>query len=181
MKILLNSKFVFLTAAFILFCTFTADAQRRRTNRSRTNRPAASKPAPPTANSTAVKQAEQTVANQVRNLSQFLYLLGGSVITIKNIDNEAKANKVSQTAKQQSEAGKKGIILTISTFKNAMLKMEDDFRANPALKPYLLQLTGVGETATTAEDQARAGQFDQAGRTLIQLIDQLTDVLVAMK
>lgn len=181
MKNLINPKFAFLAILFVLLFSVSADAQRRRTTR-KTTRATAAKPATTSyTNAIAVRQASQTVANQVKNLSQFLYLLGGSVASIRTLEAEARTGKLSAADKQKTEAGKKGIILTITTFKNAMVKLETDFRANPALKPYLLQLTGVGDTAATAEDQARAGQFDQAGRTLIQLVDQLTTVLVEMR
>jgi hypothetical protein len=61
-----------------------------------------------------------------------------------------------------------------------MANLEDEFRGNAVLKPYLAQLVGVSDYAATAEQQAVAGNFNQAGRTLLLVVNQLTDVLREM-
>ncbi len=166
---------------FIAFCTLfasvEADAQKRRPARGKT---AAAKPASAASNAAAVQQGAQLINNQINNLGLFLFKYGGSLTRIEVIDAEAKQGKLNQTAQVQSDAGKKALVLVIRTFRNAMLKLEDDFRANPALRPYLLQLTGVGEIAGTAEEQAASGQYETAGRTMLQVLSQLTDTLQAM-
>lgn len=165
---------------FVSLTAMTAEAQKRRSTRS-TNRAAAPKTSTAAASNTAaVKAGAEKVGNQVKNLTIFIYRLGRSVPLITSVDADAKAGKLSPAAVQQAETGKQGLVLTIRTFKNAMATLESDFRANPALKPYLLQLTGVAELAGDAEQQAASGQFEQAGRTLIEVIGQLTDVLRAM-
>jgi hypothetical protein len=58
--------------------------------------------------------------------------------------------------------------------------LEDEFRANAALRPFLMQLVGVAELGATAEEQATAEQYEQAGRTLLEVVGQLTDVLIEM-
>ncbi len=183
MRKFVTFKIVILAAFCVLSFAETSYAQKRRAPARRTaTRTTAPRPtaATATANAATVKGGAQRISNQIKNLSQFLYLLGGSNQLIKAVDEDARQGKLSQSAQQQSEAGKKGLILTITTFKNAMLKLEEDFRANPALKTYLYQLAGVSELATTAEEQAAANQFDRAGRTLLEALGQLTDTLQAM-
>lgn len=176
-KLSTNIKFIGLAVLCVFVLTFSAAAQKKRSTRSK--KTVAAKPNA-AANAAAIAAGEQRVSDQIKTLSRFIYLLGSSTTLIKAVDEDAKKGKLSQSAIQQSEAGKKGLILTIVTFKNALLKLEDDFRANPALRPYLLQLTGVGELAETAEQQARANNFDQAGRTMLEVLNQLTDTLQAM-
>ena len=165
--------------AFILLLIIPAAAQKRRPTRASSKNVATTK-TNNAVNTLAVKESAQIVSNQIKNLAQFIFVYGGSITRIQVIDQNAKQGKLSDSARKQSEGGKQGLILTIRTFKNAMLKLEDDFRQNPALRPFLLQLTGVGETATTADEQATAGQFEQAGRTLLEVLNQLTDTLQAM-
>ena len=66
-----------------------------------------------------------------------------------------------------------------------MLELEREFRrhlrATPELQPYYIKLAGVAAGAATAEEQANANQFDAAGRTLLNVINRLTDVLVIMR
>ncbi|MEP6925180.1 MAG: hypothetical protein ABI954_11995 [Pyrinomonadaceae bacterium] len=178
MKKYTNFRFIILAVAFLFLLNFPAQAQKRRPNRG--SKSTTTTKASNLANITAVKEGAQIISNQIKNLGQFIFVYGGSLTRIQVIEQADKQSKLSDAARKQSETGKKGLVLTVRTFKNAMLKLEDDFRANPALRPFLLQLTGVGETATTAEEQAAAGQFEQSGRTLLQVLNQLTDTLQVM-
>ncbi len=177
MKYYNNFRCLLLAIALFLMFGIPAEAQKRTPTRGKS---ASKGKARTVSSSEAVKQGAQTVSNQIKNLAQFIYIYGGSLTRIQLIDQEARQGRVSDSARKQSEGGKQGLILTVRTFKNAMLKLEDDFRSTPALRPYLLQLTGVGETASTAEEQATAGQFEQSGRTLLEVLNQLTDTLQAM-
>lgn len=176
MKKIADLKIVILIALLMLFAGVEANAQKRRP--ARNSKPTAAKSS--AADAAAVQQGAQLINNQINNLGLFLFKYGGSLTRIEVVDNEAKQGRLNDTAKVQSDAGKKALVLVIRTFKNAMLKLEDDFRANPALKPYLLQLTGVGEIAGTAEEQAASGQYETAGSTMLQVLSQLTDTLQAM-
>jgi phage-related protein len=178
MKYYSNFRYVLLGMALLFLFGIPAQAQKRQPTRS--SKKAATTKTKNVANTSAVKEAAQTISNQIKNLAQFIFVYGGSLTRIQVIDQSAKQGNISDSARKQSEGGKQGLILTVRTFKNAMLKLEDDFRSNPALRPYLLQLTGVGENAGTAEEQAASGQFEQSGRTLLEVLNQLTDTLQAM-
>ncbi|MBC7795547.1 MAG: hypothetical protein H7Z37_01595 [Pyrinomonadaceae bacterium] len=168
-----------LLMAFVV-CGGIANAQKRRTPKTRTTR-TSQKTLPAAANSKElVKTGAEKVSNQIKNLTQFIYLLGGSNVRIGSVSNDEKRGKVTTATKQQIDAGKKGLVLTIQSFKGGLKDLEASFRATNDLKPYLLELTGVADLAQTAEEQAAANQFDAAGRTLIEIVGQLADVLRAM-
>ncbi|MDX6613433.1 MAG: hypothetical protein QOD75_2619, partial [Blastocatellia bacterium] len=59
--------------------------------------------------------------------------------------------------------------------------LELHFRTTPGLESYYARLAGVAAGAAKAEDLAARNQFDQAGRTLLEVINQLTDVLLEMR
>lgn len=178
MKKYFNFRLVLLALTFLLFLGSPAEAQKRRPVRNRV--PTAKTKANSTVNLAAIKEGSQKVSDQIKALSRFLYVYGGSIQPLRTFDSDIKQGKLSAAAKQEGEIGKKAILVTFATFKNSMLKLEDDFRANIALKPYLLQIVGIGEYASTAEQQAQANQFDQAGRTLLEALNQLSDTLQAM-
>jgi hypothetical protein len=184
MNKLLNLKIVLAVLMCLFLFDVSAEAQRRRTTGTAKRRPTAARntPTPATlaAKNAAILSATEKVSNQIKNLSRFIFLLGNSVSAIESLEANIKAGNASQSARTQAEAGRKGFISAITIFKNAMATLEDEFRANPTLKPYLLQLTGVSDYAATAEQQAAAGQFNQAGRTLLLVVNQLTDVLREM-
>lgn len=164
-------------AVCVLFLSETAaNAQKRRTSRAR--RPAATKSAGnAAANSLALRQGSERVSGQVKALSDYIFLLGKSIALIDSVD---KDKTLSTAAREQANAGKRGLIITITTFKNALTKMEEDFQASPALRPYLLRINAASDLASTAEGLAMRNDFDGAGRAMSEVLKRLTDVLQAM-
>ena len=146
-----------------------------------------SKPKPPTPaqqaqrSSQARMQGAQRVAEQVKNLARFTYLLGGITSTINAVDEAAKQNQVSQAGLQLNQQRKTTVKTSFRDFKDGLDKLEIDFRNTPELQPFYIKLAGVAAGAATAEEQANANQFDAGGRTLLNVINKLADVLVIMR
>ena len=121
------------------------------------------------------------VAEQIKLLSTFIYLLGGVSSGIASVDEAARRNEASPTLVQQNQESKAKVRSSIQNFRVTLDKLEIDFRAAPELQPYYIKLAGVAAGAATAEDQAAANQFDRAGRSLLGVINRLTDVLLLMR
>ena len=102
-----------LAITLLLFLPATALAQTRsRTTRrgaqsSRTAKPSAS-PAADEAKSTGANK----VAEQIKNLTRFVYLLGGVAKGIEQVDEAARKNEASPAALQQNEQNK-AVVKTI--------------------------------------------------------------------
>jgi hypothetical protein len=121
------------------------------------------------------------VADQIKLLSKFIYLLGGVSSGIAAVDEAARRNEASPAIVQQNQDTKAKVKSSIAGFRETMDKLEIEFRNTPELQPYYIKLAGVAAGAATAEDQANASQFDASGRTLLNVINRLTDVLVVMR
>ena len=148
--------------------------------RSRSSRP---KPAPAAAQrANAARTAGATrVADQIKFLTRFIYLLGGVTSGIAAVDEATRRNEASPAVIQQNQQSKAKVRSSIQGFRETLDKLEIDFRATPELQPYYIKLAGVAAGAATAEEQAAANQFDAAGRTLLNVINRLTDVLLVMR
>ena len=149
--------------------------------RSRSSRP---RPAPKSTTPTvsAARTAGATrVADQIKLMTKFIYLLGGVTSGIAAVDEAAKRNEASPQLLQQNQANKVKVKTSIQDFREGLDKLETDFRATPELQPYYIKLAGSAAGAATAEEQAAANQFDAAGRTLLTVINRLTDVLLIMR
>jgi hypothetical protein len=150
--------------------------------RSRTSKPKRPTAAQQTQAGAQVRtQGAQRVAEQVKNLARFTYLLGGITNTIAAVDEAAKKNEVSQSGVQQNEQRKATVKTSFRGFREGLDKLEIDFRSTPELQPYYIKLAGVAAGAASAEAQADGNQFDAAGRTLLNVINRLADVLVIMR
>src|SRR5437773_1290894 len=121
------------------------------------------------------------VADQIKNLTRFVYLLGGVAKGIEQVEEAARKNEASPAALQQNEQNKAVVKTSLRNVREGLDQLEVYFRGTPELEGYYLKLAGSASGAATAEDQAAAGHFDQAGRTLLGVVNRLTDVLLAMR
>jgi hypothetical protein len=126
-------------------------------------------------------QGAQRVAEQIKLLTRFIYLLGGATSGIAAVDEAVRRNEASPAVIQQNQQSKASVKSSITAFREGLDKLEIDFRATPELQPYYIKLAGVAAGAATAEEQAAANQFDRSGRTLLDVVNRLADVLVIMR
>lgn len=163
-----------------------AQSRQRRTTatprRSSTQRPANSQrgnDAEATAEARTAGAAR--VADQIKILTRFLYLLGGVAKSIEAADVAAQRNEASPAIIEQTQKSKASVKASLRNVREGLDKLEIDFRATPELLRYYTRLAGVAAGAATAEEQAAANQFDQAGRSMLAVVNRLTDVLLEMR
>ncbi|HKS10737.1 MAG TPA: hypothetical protein VJS13_14395 [Pyrinomonadaceae bacterium] len=121
------------------------------------------------------------VATQIKLMTKFIYLLGGAANGIAAVDDAIKKNQASPQLIQSNEQNKAVVKKGFQDFREGLDRLEISFRNQPELQPYYIQLAGSAAGAAKAEEQAVAGQYDAGGRTLLTVINRLTDVLVAMR
>ena len=126
-------------------------------------------------------QGATRVADQIKVLTKFIYLLGGVAKGIESVDEAVRRNQASPAILEQTQRNKAVVRNSIQSLREALDKLEIDFRSTPELERYYIKLAGVADGAATAEQQAAANQFDQAGRTLLGVVNRLTDVLLLMR
>ena len=171
-------RFAIITVAFLFLLPASALGQTR--TRKTTRGPAkTTTPAVDTALVATRTEAANRVANQIKNLSAFLYLLGGVAKGIEQIDITAK-NDTSSPVVKQNEQNKIKLRATFTDFRVGLDALEVYFRSTPGLEGYYLKLAGSASGAADAEAFANQGQFDRAGRALLSVVNRLTDVLVVM-
>jgi len=164
-----------LTLAVVLFPT-TSFAQTRKRSTTKSTRSSAA-----TLSSDVERAGAQHVADQIKILTKFIYLLGGVAKGLEGVDDAARRNEASPAIVEQAAKNKATVRNSIQSVREGLDKLEIDFRATPELQRYYIKLAGVAAGAASAEDQAAANQFDKAGRTLLDVVNRLTDVLLEMR
>jgi hypothetical protein len=172
--------------ACLLLLPASAFAQTRpRSTRRAPARPAASQRTKASSEAENVSQARNAgaarVAEQIKILSRFLYLLGGVAKSIEAADVAAQRNEASPAIIEQTQRSKASVKSSLRNVREGLDKLEIDFRATPELLRYYTRLAGVASGAAAAEEQAAANQFDQAGRSMLGVVNRLTDVLLEMR
>ncbi len=173
-------RFAITAIAFLILLPASAWGQTRtRRSSPSTPRKTSTAPAVDAAVIATRTEAANKVANQIKNLSAFLYLLGGVAKGIEQIDITSK-NDTSSPVVKQNEQNKIKLRSTFTDFRVGLDALEIYFRSTPGLESYYLKLAGSASGAADAEALANAGQFDRAGRALLVVINRLADVLVIM-
>jgi hypothetical protein len=127
-----------------------------------------------------INQAVDKVSLQLMNVARFIYVLGGVAKELETIDQEAKKGQLSKAIIDKNEEFKQKVIKSIRDLRIGLAALEAEFRANPKLSPYISSLIGVTDDCNFAEEQAASGDFIQSGRTLLMVIEKLTNTLAAM-
>jgi hypothetical protein len=175
-------KALYFAIVCLMFLPASALSQTRRRTTANGNRRGtratanAAQPATETVQSGATR-----VADQIKNLTRFLYLLGGVAKGIEAADDAARRGDASSAVQDQTARSKATVKTSLENVRVGLDKLETDFRAAPELQRYYIKLAGSASGAATAEEQAAAGQYDQAGRSLLGVVNRLTDVLLEMR
>jgi hypothetical protein len=169
------------TAIGLLLLPAPILAQNRQRTTTRRSTPRTSRSAAADSAATELKEGAGRVADQIKVLTKFLYLLGGVAKGIEAADVAARAGEATPAQVQQTDRSKATVKTSLQNVREGLDQLEIDFRTKPELQRFYTRLAGVAAGAATAEDQAAANQFDQAGRSLLAVVNRLTDVLLEMR
>ena len=172
------NRLVIIAAACLLLLPITSFAQSRTRRSTRSTAPAKTSTTVPSAAQAAARiEGATKVANQIKNLTAFLYLLGG---VAKDLDAQEAALRAGSASPTQ-ERNKARIISTFEDFRVGLDSLETHFSGSSDLRPYYAKLIGTADAAATAKAQAASGQVERAGHTLLNIVSQLADLLVLMR
>ncbi|HSB09070.1 MAG TPA: hypothetical protein VLM38_06125 [Blastocatellia bacterium] len=169
-----------LALACLFLSSVSAEAQTRRRTRQRQQVPATTFAEKQQAE---LRTGRQQIAAQIKTLSQFLYLFGGiskGIETAEQVNRNREQSSVGMPP-AQIEQTKTKFKDSIKNVRVGLEQLESSFRLNPVLQTYYPSLAGSARLAQTAESQAAANNFDQAGRSLIAAVNRLVDALLALR
>ncbi len=167
---------------FLLICIFSlslsVDGQTRRRRAPKRSTATAARTSAAERTAAEAKIGREKVATQIKVLSQFLYLYAGIYKGIESVDQTARARDASSVTVEANERNKAKVKESIRNIRAGLDKLESDFRFSPTLKNYYAYLAGVARMGADAEGQAGANRFDEAGKSLLKAVNQLTDAMV---
>jgi hypothetical protein len=144
-------------------------------SQSRTRRtPAQRRPAPrSTLDQTQANAARIKLSDQIKNLTRFIYLYGRISKDLETVSAQAESAEVARRTKSV-------LLSNFTNLRDGLDQLERQFRFTPGLERSYQKLQGVAAKVEQAEQLAAANQYDRAGRHLVDVVTQLTDVLLEM-
>ncbi len=168
--------FIAISLVTLPLFTVTSFSQTRKRTATKSSRSSAKPRA-----SEIQREGATRVADQIKILTRFIYVLGGVAKGLENVDDAARRNEAPSAVLEQAKRNKETVRNSIQSVREGLDKLEIDFRTTPELQRYYTSLAGVAASASEAEDQAAANEFDKAGRTLLDVVNRLTDALLEMR
>ena len=114
------------------------------------------------------------LAGLSKDLTRFLYLYG-------RLSKDLELTGAQTGSADAAGQAKAGLIRSIGDMRDRLNQLEGHFRFQEGLRTQYQTLQGVSNSAEQAAQQANANRFDQAGRTLIDVANKLTDALLEMQ
>ena len=129
----------------------------------------------------AQSRLDQTKVNAVRlqlselnkDLTRFLYLYG-------RISKDLELTSAQAESAEVAGRTRAGLLENVRAMRDRLDQLEGQFRFTPGLERQYRSLQGVSRRADEAAQLVAGGRFDQAGKVLVEVAAQLTDVLVEM-
>lgn len=150
-----------------------AQTRTRRTSTPQRRRAPAASSSPSRLDSTQANAARIKLGDQIKNLSRFVYLYGRFSKDLEIVGTQAESSDVAQRTRAALQQNLRNV-------REGLDQLEAQFRLTPGLDRQYAALRGVAQRAAQAESMAASNQLDQAGRALLDVVNQLTDVLMDM-
>jgi hypothetical protein len=143
--------------------------RRTTTQKRRTSTSASSSSRPDSAQAAT---ARIKLGDQIKNLTRFVYLYGRISKDLELVGGQVETSDAART--------RGALTQNLRNIREGLDQLEAQFRLTPGLERHYTRLRGVAQRAEDAENMAASNRLDQAGRTLLDVIYQLTDVLLEM-
>jgi hypothetical protein len=134
----------------------------------------------PAASAIELREGADKVAIQIKNVTKFLYMLGGIAYGIEDQDAQARTKTLPKSTLDANAANKAKVMQAIRNLRAGIATLEVEFRTKPGLKKFLPHIDGITQISAECEDLAAAGRFSDSGQPLLMLVEKLSDALVAM-
>ena len=127
-----------------------------------------------------VRAAREKVDIQLSNVNNFLVKLGPLAVNLETAVADSRANRLSPATAAKVAQGEERVITSIRDLRLSLSTLESEFRTKPVLQKYLVNIQGVTDLGSQAEDAATAGKFVAAKEPLRKAAQKLTDTLAAL-
>ncbi|HEX3559180.1 MAG TPA: hypothetical protein VHU19_08245 [Pyrinomonadaceae bacterium] len=165
----------FIAAAIAcLLLTFSASAQTRTRRTSAPQKRRTTSTQSSRLDATRFNAQRLEIAGLSKDLTRFLYLYG-------RLSKDLELTGAQAESADAANKTKAGLIDSVHAMRDRLDQLESHFRFAQGLEHQYQMLQGVSGRADEAAQSVSANQYDRAGRTLLDIATQLTDVLLEMQ
>lgn len=162
------------TACMLLIFSAPAPAQTRTRRTSAPQKRRTTSARPSRLDATRFNAQRLELAGLSKDLTRFLYLYG-------RLSKDLELTGAQSASADAANQTKAGLIDSVHAMRDRLDQLEGHFRFAQGLERQYQMLQGVSGRADEAAQSVSANQYDRAGRILLEVATQLTDVLLEMQ
>lgn len=121
------------------------------------------------------------IAEQINNVSKFIFVYGKIANGLEIAEEQAKKGQTTPAIQAKYKESKDALIANIRGLRAGLDNLVKVFQANPRLQIQYLKLSYAAEAAANSEKLAAAGNYDDAGKSLVLVVERLTDTIISMR
>ncbi|HEY8459217.1 MAG TPA: hypothetical protein VIM99_02495 [Blastocatellia bacterium] len=168
--------------AIILVTLGAASQAPSFAQKQRGKKPASATKSKPTPTPTPDMRSEAAqVAAQIKNVSNFIYVYGKVVNSLQIAEEQMKNDQVSPEAQARNQENKDKLITSMNKLRSGLENLASGFEGNQRMQVQYLKLAYATEASFDAERLAAAGRYEEAGRSLVAVVERLTDAIISMR
>jgi hypothetical protein len=121
------------------------------------------------------------VATQIKNVTNFIFIYGKIVNTLQIDEDQVQRKETSPEIQARIKKSKDLLIARIRDLRLGLENVANGFQANPRFQVQYLKISNATEASHDAERFAAAGRYEEAGRSLVTVVERLTDTITSMR
>jgi hypothetical protein len=168
------------TAIILIALGVTSLATSFAQQRQRQKKPSTSIKPKPTPTPDMRAEAAQ-VATQIKNVSNFIYIYGKVVNGLQVAEEQMKNDLASPETKARNKESKDKLLISMHRLRTGLEDLASKFEGNPRMQVQYLKLAYATEASFDAERLAGTGRYEEAGRSLVSVVERLTDAIISMR
>jgi len=161
-----------------LVCAFSipTNAQKKAPSK---RRPAKTTPTP--APVVDMRNEAAQVAEQIKNITKFLYIYGKVQNSLEIADEQAKRGQSDAKIVAENQKSKDALVVLINGLRMGTNNLLKSWEGNSKLQVQSLKLIKASDAIGMAEQYAAASRYKEAADALVIAVERMTETMISMK
>jgi len=164
-----------ISLALIIVLSVSSSAQKK---------PGKRRPAKPTPTPTPVvdmRTEAAQVADQIKNVTRFLYIYGKVQNSLEIADEQAKRGQADPKVVADNKKSKDALVVNINGLRAGLNNILKTWEGNTKMQTQSLRLVKAADAIGASEQYAAAGRYKEAADALVIAVERMTDTMISMK
>ncbi|MBO0799486.1 MAG: hypothetical protein J2P31_11755, partial [Blastocatellia bacterium] len=121
------------------------------------------------------------VAEQIKNITKFIYIYGQVQNSLEIADEQAKKGQTDAKIAAENQKSKDALVVNINGLRAGVNNLLKSWEGDNKMQTPSLRLAKAADAIQVSEQLAGAGRYKEAGESLIAAVERMTETMISMK